>query len=140
MAGSLGTRLRERLLRHKRKLLGHVPQCALAWLRHCMYVQLATSHAARVCCTLSFMAGRYVSGWWMGSHSRSNHYHTHLIVLEEFPHEEQPPKSKEKGLHMYVRVCVSVYVCVGGGGGGGACVCILTLSAYASNLPGSQTL
>ena len=33
-AGSLGTRLRERLLGHKRKLLGHVPQCALAWLCH----------------------------------------------------------------------------------------------------------
>ena len=30
-AGSLGTRLRERLL-------GHVPQCALAWLRHCLLV------------------------------------------------------------------------------------------------------
>ena len=29
-AGSLGTRLRERLLGHKRKLLGHVPQCFLS--------------------------------------------------------------------------------------------------------------
>ena len=51
--GSLVTRLRERLLGHKWKLLGHVPQCALAWLRHWCIVVPKYSAIILYCTLLS---------------------------------------------------------------------------------------